>query len=98
MEISDEGARIEYLLEGDRCGYARQTRRGQTDIQMTFRPSENTACIIGDSALRGGFRIFCTSYKLILGAKGASAHIEYLSGEDNEKVSVKIRAIALGGA
>lgn len=95
------GASIEYFIEGDGCrlvllpDFAEQTRKGIADIKMTFRPMRQTSCIIGDSALRGGFKIFCTRYKLIAGAKGVDARIEYLSGDDSEKVSVKIRATAL---
>ncbi len=103
MEISQDGARIEYLVDGDRCTLvlsrdcAEQTRRGKADIKMTFRPLQTTVCIIGDSALKGGFKIYCTHYKLIFGSMGADAKIEYLSGDDNEKVSVKIRATRIVG-
>ena len=101
MEMLEGGASIEYFIEGDGCrlvllpDFAEQTRKGIADIKMTFRPLQQTSCIIGDSALRGGFKIFCTRYKLIAGAKGVDARIEYLSGDDGEKVSVKIRATAL---
>ena len=101
MEMLEGGASIEYFIEGDGCrlvllpDFAEQTRKGIADIKMTFRPLQQTSCIICDSALRGGFKIFCTRYKLIAGAKGVDARIEYLSGDDGEKVSVKIRATAL---
>lgn len=101
IEINKDCARIEYTLDGDYCvlslshDFIEQTRRGETDISMSFRQNDKTLCIIGDNALRGGFEIFCTKLKCTLGAKGVDAHIEYLSGEDREKVSVRIRALVL---
>lgn len=101
MEISENSARISYVLDGDDCTLelspdrAEQTRRGGVNLRLSFSAGGKTACIIGDDSLRGGYEIFTERLDCMIKSKGFSAEIEYLSGDDKEKIKVKIRAYAL---
>lgn len=101
MEISEGSAVIYYSLDGDDCTLflspdrAEQTRKGGVNIRLSFVEGGNTACVIGDDDLRGGYGIFTERLNCMVRNFGVNAVIEYLSGEDREHVSLKIRAVAL---
>ena len=100
MHIEDGRARVEYNLDGDACtftlrpGRAEQVRKGGVNLRMTFVPGQKTACIIGDEALRGGYAIFTSRLDCTVGSLGVNAELEYFSGEDKERIVVKLRALA----
>jgi hypothetical protein len=52
-------------------------------------------CIIGDDALRGGYTVFTKSLSSSVGRFGCNAALCYLSGEDEEKIDVKISALSI---
>ena len=101
MEISQGCARIEYELEGDRCVFtlrperAEQVRRGGVNIRLSFVEGGKTSCIIGDEALRGGYEIYTVRLSCRIGARGAAADIQYLSGGDGERITLRLRAYAV---
>lgn len=92
--------RIVYDLDGDDCefvlrpGRAEQLRRGAASMRISFVPGCRTACVLGEEGLRGGFPVRTLKLHAMVGAKGADVRIEYLSGEDGERVSVRLRALA----
>ena len=82
--------RIVYDLDGDDCefvlrpGRAEQLRRGAASMRIS----------LGEEGLRGGFPVRTLKLHAMVGARGADVRIEYLSGEDGERVSVRLRALA----
>lgn len=101
MHVEGGCARIEYALDGDDCTLfltprrIEQTRRGEVNIKLSFVCGSETACILGEGGAHGGYAIFTERLSCLVGSKGASAEIDYLSGDDREKIKVKIRAFAL---
>ena len=102
LSIDGDWARVEYKIDGDDCTFelcparAEQVRRGSVNIRMAFVPGGKTACILGDDDIRGGYDIFTTRLDCTIKSHGFNAVIEYLSGDDRERICVKLRALALG--
>ena len=103
MEMREGGARIIYKFDGDDCTLTfsgdriEQLRRGEVNVKISFVCGQNTVCVIGDESLRGGYKVFTTRLEATVRSLGVNARIDYLSGDDGERVSVKIRALAAGG-
>ena len=98
MKISDNSAVICYSMDGDECtlslspGRIEQVRKGSTNIRISFVEGGKTACILGDELLRGGYEVFTSRLSCIIKKFGAVARIEYLSGEDRERITLSVSA------
>jgi hypothetical protein len=101
IQIIDDVATVKYTIDGDECSLLichkqiEQVRKGKVPIKLTFRQGEKTACIIGDNEMRGGYALFTNRLKVLMGKMGCDAELSYMSGEDKEKINLKIRAIVL---
>ncbi len=101
LEVGEGTARIVYQLEGDDCsfsfsnGRAEQVRKGGVNVRISFVQGSKTVCVLGDENLRGGYGVFTQKLSCVVKPHGVTAVIEYLSGDDREKITVKLRAIAL---
>jgi uncharacterized beta-barrel protein YwiB (DUF1934 family) len=98
----ESGVTVHYSIEGDKCTLevsndcVVQTRKGKADLHLTFRQGEQTACIIGDVSLAGGYKIFTERMKVVVGKSGCFVNLIYFSGDDGEKISLKITAVTIG--
>ena len=101
MNIEGSLVSIYYELGGDECTLilspvrAEQVRKGGVNIKISFAEGAKTACILGEEDLRGDYAVYTESYECIVGAKGVSARIKYRSGDDGEKINLKVRALAI---
>jgi uncharacterized beta-barrel protein YwiB (DUF1934 family) len=99
MTIEGGAAFIDYKLDGDDCSLfvssdrIEQTRKGNVNIKISFMRGEKTACIIGGEDLRGGYTVYTKSLLSSVGKFGCTAALSYLSGEDEEQISLKISAL-----
>jgi hypothetical protein len=97
----DGEAVINYFLDGDKCKLELdasglvQERRGGVNIKITLRKGEKTFCILGDEEMRGGYEVVTKDFKVLVGKKGCVAEVTYLSGKDQEKINLSLRALAL---
>lgn len=96
----DDGyAQIIYFHEGDRCVLTlsklqlEHKRTGNACISLSLKPDEETVCVIGGAELKGGYRMKCLSLNVSFTERGCAAETVYLSGDDGERVNMKIRAI-----
>lgn len=98
IKILGDSAVVHYAIDGDECTLIlsqdriEQVRKGSVNIRISFVEGGKTACILGDENLRGGYEVFTSRLSCTVKKFGAVARIEYLSGEDKERITLSVRA------
>jgi hypothetical protein len=89
---------LEYTLDGDKCRFvctpdeAFQTRSGSVTINISFLKGRQTECVLLSSQGTGGYRVYTKQLTYRAEENGAVAELVYLSGEDKEKIKLRIEA------
>ena len=90
---------VKYSLDGDECEFitdgrtAVQRRRGVQNILITFICGRSTRCVLGRGDLTGSYAVYTKKLKLVRGEEGFSLLLEYLSGNEKEKIKLNFKAI-----
>ena len=98
---TSEALRFDYGLDGDRCtltvnaNEVIQSRRGEQNIEMTFRKGEQTECFLKSGGFSGTFQVFTHDLQCMDGKSGFTLSIVYTLGgqktELNFSAEYKIR-------
>lgn len=90
---------INYTMDGDACTLktdgvkAVQSRVGEQNIYIEFEEGKKTQCTFGSGSLSGSFEILTKKIKFVSGKGGVKLNLEYLSGNDEEPVSLTLTAL-----
>jgi hypothetical protein len=99
MTIDGSGVAIDYVINGDKCTllatpeFTMQTRTGSLNTTIKFVPSKQGFCKFSDGQLQGEYKITVQSYKFTYGEMGCSLVMTYLSGDDEEKINLRLNCL-----
>lgn len=96
---TEKGCEIHYKIADDEClicieeNTVTQTRRGDTNVDISFRMGKTTQCKISTGGFSGGYAVFTEELSYSLKKGGLRLKITYLNGDDKERINLTFTAL-----